>query len=177
MIRHSTTSVTVVGQVGRMRDWTNLGTLLGVGLHEREKRDPLRFYEALVNFLSNLMKQKRYMIPWCLTIVLSIVLCQKVLLKKAPRKKAAVFPSKFDVSIQFLLWLSVYCRYSFEFLGISCPCMVNKKLKERIFLGSWILLQAPSLLVIYTDRGACGNGRKLLTTVLNCNFWWQKCYH
>ena len=55
--------MTVVGQVGRMRDWTNLGTLLGVGLHEREKRDPLRFYEALVNFLSNLMKQKRYMIP------------------------------------------------------------------------------------------------------------------
>ena len=44
--------------------------------------------------------------------------------------------------------------------------MVNKTLKERVFLESWILLQAPSLLVIYTDRVGCGNGRKLLTPVL-----------
>ena len=80
--------------------------------------------------------------------------------------KAVVFPSKFDVSIQFLLWHSAYCRYSFESLGISCPCMANKKLKERVYLESWVLLQAPSLLVIYTDRVACGNGRKLLTQVL-----------
>ena len=44
--------------------------------------------------------------------------------------------------------------------------MVIKTLKERVFLESWVLLQAPSLLVIYTDRIACGNGRKLLTPVL-----------
>lgn len=53
-----------------------------------------------------------------------------------------------------------------ESLGFSCPCIVNKKLEERVFLESWILLQAPSLLVIYTDRVGCGNGRKLLTPVL-----------
>ena len=57
-------------------------------------------------------------------------------------------------------------NHSFESLGISCPCMVIKTLKERVFLESWVLLQAPSLLVIYTDRVACGNGRKLLTPVL-----------
>ena len=53
-----------------------------------------------------------------------------------------------------------------ESLGFSCPCMVNKKLEERVFLESWVLLQAPSLLVIYTDWVACGNGRKLLTPLL-----------
>ena len=39
-------------------------------------------------------------------------------------------------------------------------------MKERVYLESWVLLQAPSLLVICTDRVACGNGRKLLTPVL-----------
>ena len=43
---------------------------------------------------------------------------------------------------------------------------MNKKLEERVFLESWILLQAPPLLVIYTDWLPCGNGRKLLTLVL-----------
>ena len=33
-------------------------------------------------------------------------------------------------------------------------------------MESWVLLQAPSLHVIYTDRVACGNGRKLLMPVL-----------
>ena len=173
MIRHSTTSVTVVGQVGLMRDWTNLGTLLGMGLHEREKRDPLRFYEALVNYLSNLMKQNRnFVLHDSLMFNNSCKYCtlSKGSVEESASYKALVFPSKFDASIKFLLWHSAYGRYSFESLGISCPCMMNKKLKERFFLESWVLLQASSLLVIYTDRGACGNGRKLLTTVLNCNF-------
>ena len=59
MLRDSTTSVTVLDQVGRICDWTNLGTLLGISLHEGEQRDSLEFYEALVNYVSNLMKQKR----------------------------------------------------------------------------------------------------------------------
>ena len=49
MLRDSNTSVTVVDQVGRIRDWTNLGTLLGMSLHEGEQRDLLEFNEALVN--------------------------------------------------------------------------------------------------------------------------------
>ena len=79
-------------------------------------------------------------------------------MKKAPCTKHLFFLESF------------MCQYNsccaFESLGISCPCMVNKKLKERVFLESWVLLQAPSLLVIYTDRVALGNGRKLLTPVL-----------
>ena len=59
MLRDSTTFVTVVDQVGRISDWTNLGTLLGMSLHEGEQRDLLEFYEALVNYVSNLMKQNR----------------------------------------------------------------------------------------------------------------------
>ena len=49
MFRDSTTSVTVVDHVGQICDWTNLGTLLGVSLLEVKQRDPLEFYEALVN--------------------------------------------------------------------------------------------------------------------------------
>ena len=44
--------------------------------------------------------------------------------------------------------------------------MVNKKLKGRVYLESWVLLQTPTLLIIYTDRVACGNGTNLLTPVL-----------
>ena len=39
-------------------------------------------------------------------------------------------------------------------------------MKERVYLESWVLLQVPSFLVTYKDRVACGNGRKLLTSVL-----------
>ena len=59
MLRDSTTSVTVLDQVRRIRDWTNLDTLLGISLHEGEQRDSLEFYEALVSYVSNLMKQNR----------------------------------------------------------------------------------------------------------------------
>ena len=69
------------------------------------------------------------------------------------------------MAIQLLLRHSAYCRCSFESLGISCPCVVNKKLKGRVYLESWVLLQAPTLLVIYTDRVAGGNGPNLLTPV------------
>ena len=173
MLRDSTTSITVLDQVGRTRDWINLGTLLGMSLHEGEQRDPLEFYEALVNYVSNLMKQNRNFVlhDSLMFNICSLNSCKyctqsKGSIEESSSYKAIVFPSKLDVSKQFLLWHSAYCRYSFEFLGISCPCMVNKKLKERVYLESWILLQAPSLLIIHTDRVACGNGRKLLTSVL-----------
>ena len=67
MLRDSTTSVTVLDRVGRMRNWKNLGTLLGMSLLEGEQRDPLEFYEALVNYVSNLMKQNRILaVAFCI---------------------------------------------------------------------------------------------------------------
>ena len=173
MLRDSTTSLTVLDQVGRISDWTNLGTLLGMSSHEGEQRDPLEFYEALVNYVSYLRKQNRNFVlhDSLMFNICSLNSCKyctqlKGFIEESSSYKAVVFPSKFDVAIKSLLWNSAYCRYSFESLGVSRPCMVNKILKERVYLESWVLLQAPSLLVIYTDRVACGNGRKLLTPVL-----------
>ena len=62
MLRDFTTSVTELDRVGRMRDWKNLGPLLGMSLLEGEQRDPLEFYKALVNYVSNLMKQNRILL-------------------------------------------------------------------------------------------------------------------
>ena len=107
-----------------------------MSLHEGEQRDLFEFYEALVNYVSNLMKQNRNF-----ALHDSLNSCKYCTLSKGSIEenasyKAVVFPSKFDASIQFWLWDSASCRYSFEFLGINCPCMVNKKLKERVYLES-----------------------------------------
>ena len=113
--------------MGRIRDWTNLGTLLGMSVHEGEQREPLEFYGPLVNYVSNLMKQNRNFVlhDSLMLNICSLSSCKYCTLSKGSIEesatyKAIVFPLKFDASIQFLLWYSAYRRYSFESLGISC---------------------------------------------------------
>ena len=133
----------------------------------------MELYEALVGYVSNLIKQNgKFVIHDSLMFnICNLNSCKYCTLSKGSIEEsdsyeAVVFPSKFVVSIEFLLWHSAYCRYSFKSLGVSFPSMVNKTLKERFFLESWVLLQASSLLVIYTDRVANGIGRNLLTPIL-----------
>ena len=102
MLRDSTTSLTVLDQVGRIHDWANLGTLLGMSLHDGKQRDPLEFYKALVNYVSNLMKQNGnyvlhdfLMFSICSLNSLSTVHYQKVLLKKPRRVKLSFFLQSF----------------------------------------------------------------------------------
>ena len=49
MLRDFTTSITVLDQVRQIRDWINLGTWLGMSLHEGEQRGALEFHETLVD--------------------------------------------------------------------------------------------------------------------------------
>ena len=144
-----------------------------MNLHVGKQQGPWDFYEALVNYVSNLMQQNRnFMLHDSLKFnIYSLNDCTCCTLSKGSTEestmyKAVIFLWKFNVSLQFLLRHCAYCRYSFESLGISCPCIMNKKIKESVYLVSWVLLQAYLLLVIYTDWVVCGNGRKLLTSFL-----------
>ena len=114
LFRDSTTSVTVLDQVGRIRDWTNLGTLLGMSLHEGEQQDPLEFYEAPVNYVSNSMKQNGHFVLHdslifniCSLNSYKYCTLSKDSIEETAPYKAVVVPSTFDVSIQFLLWHSI----------------------------------------------------------------------
>ena len=111
MLRDSTTSLRVLDQVGRIHDWTNYGTLLGMSLHDGKQRDPLEFYKALVNYVSNLMKQNgNYVLhDFLMFSICSLNSCKYCTLSKGSIEETAscktvVFPSKFHVSQQFLLW-------------------------------------------------------------------------
>ena len=126
MFRDSTTSVTVLDQVGRIRDWTNLGTLLGMSLHEGEQQDPLEFYEAPVNYVSNSMKQNGHFVLHdslifniCSLNSYKYCTLSKDSIEETAPYKAVVVPSM----CQYNSCCGI--RYSFESLGISWPCMVN----------------------------------------------------
>ena len=79
------------------------------------------------------------------------------------------YKSKAPISVSSLMWNFAYGQYSFDPLNMNCGCLrqntARKNNNKGMYYQLWVMLEAPALLVVNTDRMSLDGGGKVRTPI------------